>query len=47
MMNEPHRGYIDLPSLHGFDYNTDLHLGDVRAYQTHLYSTPVTLGNPR
>ena len=47
MMNEPHRGYIDLPSLHGFDYNTDLHLGDVRAYQPHLYSTPVTLGNPR
>ena len=32
MMNEPHRGYIDLPSLHSFDYNTDLHLGDVRAY---------------
>ena len=31
-MNEPHRGYVDLPSLHGFDYNTDLHLGDVRAY---------------
>jgi hypothetical protein len=32
MMNEPHRGYIDLPSLYGFDYNTDLHLGDIRAY---------------
>ena len=32
MMNEPHRGYIDLPSLHGFDYNTELHLGDIRAY---------------
>ncbi|KAK7052960.1 hypothetical protein VNI00_004280 [Paramarasmius palmivorus] len=29
MMNEPHRGYIDLKSLHGFDYNTDLHLGSV------------------
>ncbi|KAG5635943.1 hypothetical protein H0H81_009592 [Sphagnurus paluster] len=26
MMNEPHRGYTDLPSLHSFDYNTDLHL---------------------
>ncbi|KAJ7614127.1 glycoside hydrolase [Roridomyces roridus] len=26
MMNEPHRGYIDLKSLHEFDYNTDLHL---------------------
>ena len=30
MMNEPHRGYIDLPSLHEFDYNTDLHLSHVR-----------------
>ncbi|KAJ8496897.1 hypothetical protein ONZ45_g12265 [Pleurotus djamor] len=29
LMNEPHRGYIDLPSLHGFDYNTDLHLSYV------------------
>ncbi|KAG7096066.1 hypothetical protein E1B28_006746 [Marasmius oreades] len=27
LMNEPHRGYIDLKSLHSFDYNTDLHLG--------------------
>ena len=42
MMNEPHRGYIDLPSLHGFDYNTDLHYGDVRAY-THPCD-PVNLG---
>ncbi|KAJ7672413.1 glycoside hydrolase [Mycena polygramma] len=29
MMNEPHRGYIDLKSLHEFDYNTDLHLSHV------------------
>ena len=29
-MNEPHRGYVDLQSMHGFDYNTDLHLGPVR-----------------
>ncbi|KAJ6520077.1 glycoside hydrolase [Mycena sanguinolenta] len=29
MMNEPHRGYIDLKSLHEFDYNTDLHLAYV------------------
>ncbi|KAF9255450.1 glycoside hydrolase family 5 protein [Marasmius fiardii PR-910] len=29
MMNEPHRGYIDLKSLHSFDYNTDLHLGPI------------------
>lgn len=30
MMNEPHRGYIELQSMHAFDYNTDLHLGHVR-----------------
>ena len=35
MMNEPHRGYIDLPSLHEFDYKTDLHLSHVRAYRPH------------
>ncbi|RDB17369.1 hypothetical protein Hypma_001831 [Hypsizygus marmoreus] len=29
MMNEPHRGYIDIPSLHSFDYNTDLHLAEM------------------
>ena len=29
-MNEPHRGYIDLQSMHAFDYNTDLHLGAIR-----------------
>ncbi|KAF8595793.1 glycoside hydrolase family 5 protein [Ceratobasidium sp. AG-I] len=28
LMNEPHRGYISIPSLHGFDYTTDLHLHD-------------------
>ncbi|KAF8633873.1 hypothetical protein AX15_001204 [Amanita polypyramis BW_CC] len=27
VMNEPHRGYIDLKSLHSFNYNVDLHLG--------------------
>jgi hypothetical protein len=32
MMNEPHRGYINVPSLHAFDYNTDLHLSHVRKY---------------
>lgn len=37
MMNEPHRGYIDLSSLHKFDYNTDLHLGNVpSAFQSFL-----------
>ena len=30
MLNEPHPGYIGLPSLNGFDYNTDLHLSHVR-----------------
>ncbi|CCM01373.1 uncharacterized protein FIBRA_03423 [Fibroporia radiculosa] len=29
MMNEPHRGYVELQSMHAFDYNTDLHLGHV------------------
>ncbi|CAA7263297.1 unnamed protein product [Cyclocybe aegerita] len=29
MKNEPHRGYINVPSLHAFDYNTDLHLSHV------------------
>ncbi|CED85016.1 Glycoside hydrolase, superfamily [Phaffia rhodozyma] len=28
MLNEPHHGYIGLPSLHSFNYNTDLHLSD-------------------
>jgi len=36
-MNEPHRGYIDLPSLHEFDYNTDLHLSHVRACSWHRF----------
>jgi hypothetical protein len=31
MLNEPHRGYIDIPSLHNWDYNTDLHLSYIRA----------------
>lgn len=31
-MNEPHRGYVDLPSLYEFDYNTDLHLSATRKY---------------
>ncbi|KAG8879270.1 hypothetical protein FRB97_001800 [Tulasnella sp. 331] len=28
MMNEPHRGYISLYSMHKYNYDTDLHLGD-------------------
>ena len=31
-MNEPHRGYIDIPSMYAWDYNTDLHLGYVRQW---------------
>jgi hypothetical protein len=30
MMNEPHPGYINVQSLHSFNYNTDLHLGPIR-----------------
>lgn len=30
MMNEPHRGYIELQSFHRFDYNTDLHFKETR-----------------
>jgi len=29
MMNEPHRGYIDLKSMYSFNYNTDLHLSHI------------------
>ena len=36
IMNEPHRGYIELQSMHAFDYNTDLHLGHVREFHTPL-----------
>ncbi|EIW79596.1 glycoside hydrolase family 5 protein [Coniophora puteana RWD-64-598 SS2] len=48
LMNEPHRGYIDLPSLHAFDYNTDLHLSHVpSAFQSFLlgagHPTPVSI----
>ena len=30
MFNEPHSGYIGIPSLNAFDFNTDLHLSNVR-----------------
>ncbi|KII91594.1 glycoside hydrolase family 5 protein [Plicaturopsis crispa FD-325 SS-3] len=37
VMNEPHRGYIELGSLHSFDYNTDLHLSHVpTAFQSFM-----------
>ncbi|KAA1475251.1 glycoside hydrolase family 5 protein [Dentipellis sp. KUC8613] len=48
LMNEPHRGYIGLPSLHGFDYNTDLHLSHVpSALQSFMLGSgyPTTVGH--
>ncbi|PVF93070.1 glycoside hydrolase [Serendipita vermifera] len=48
MLNEPHRGYIDIPSLHNWDYNTDLHLGPVpSAFQSFLLGAgyPTTVPN--
>ncbi|GJE93053.1 glycoside hydrolase family 5 protein [Phanerochaete sordida] len=43
IMNEPHRGYVELQSMHGFDYNTDLHLGPV---PTPLQSFTLGAGHP-
>jgi hypothetical protein len=31
-LNEPHTGFINLPSMHSYNYNTDLHLGFVREH---------------
>jgi hypothetical protein len=51
-INEPHPGYIGLQSLHGFDYNTNLHLGEIRTSfpsdQTFLFnpSSQPRLSNP-
>jgi hypothetical protein len=46
-MNEPHRGYIDIPSLHRFDYKTDLHLSHVRTYwQRRSPYTPIAYPFP-
>ncbi|KIK08331.1 glycoside hydrolase family 5 protein [Laccaria amethystina LaAM-08-1] len=39
MMNEPHRGYIQVPPLHAFDYNTNLHLSHVPSTSTTLLDT--------
>ncbi|TBU47753.1 glycoside hydrolase family 5 protein [Dichomitus squalens] len=47
IMNEPHRGYIELQSMHAFDYNTDLHLGHVpTAFQSFMLGSghPTTVG---
>ncbi|KAI0819374.1 glycoside hydrolase [Trametes gibbosa] len=48
IMNEPHRGYIELQSMHAFDYNTDLHLGHVpTAFQSFMLGAgyPTTVGH--
>jgi len=48
LMNEPHRGYIGLPSLHGFDYYTDLHLSHVpSAFQSFMLAAgyPTLVGH--
>ncbi|KAI0752493.1 glycoside hydrolase [Daedaleopsis nitida] len=48
MMNEPHRGYIELQSMHAFDYNTDLHLGHVpTAFQSFMLGAghPTAVGH--
>ncbi|KAH9921814.1 glycoside hydrolase superfamily [Fomitopsis serialis] len=47
IMNEPHRGYVELHSMHAFDYNTDLHLGHVpTAFQSFMLGAghPATVG---
>jgi hypothetical protein len=38
-MNEPHPGYINVQSLHSFNYNTDLHLGPIR--ERNLFLLPI------
>ncbi|EMD36757.1 glycoside hydrolase family 5 protein [Gelatoporia subvermispora B] len=48
IMNEPHRGYIDLKSMYEFDYNTDLHLGHVpTAFQSFMLGAghPTAVGH--
>ncbi|KAH9934532.1 glycoside hydrolase family 5 protein [Epithele typhae] len=48
IMNEPHRGYIELQSMHSFDYNTDLHLAHVpTAFQSFMLGAghPTAVGH--
>ncbi|KAI0356759.1 glycoside hydrolase [Trametes cingulata] len=48
IMNEPHRGYVELQSMHAFDYNTDLHLGHVpTAFQSFMLGAghPTAVGH--
>ena len=46
MFNEPHRGYVELGSVHSFDYNTELHLREIREccliiYTSHFQSPAI------
>ncbi|KAG6840292.1 hypothetical protein C0991_007685 [Blastosporella zonata] len=43
MLNEPHRGYVELQSFHSFDYNTDLHLS---YFPTAFESLQLGAGHP-
>ncbi|WWC65076.1 uncharacterized protein I303_107690 [Kwoniella dejecticola CBS 10117] len=43
LMNEPHPGYIGLPSIHEWNYNTDLHLGQ---FPSPLQSFSMGAGHP-
>ncbi|CAD6570060.1 MAG: hypothetical protein TREMPRED_005575 [Tremellales sp. Tagirdzhanova-0007] len=43
LMNEPHPGFIGLSSIHAWNYNTDLHLGQ---FPTPLQSFSMGAGHP-
>ncbi|WWD20684.1 hypothetical protein CI109_105160 [Kwoniella shandongensis] len=43
LMNEPHPGFIGLPSIHEWNYNTDLHLGE---FPSPLQSFSMGAGHP-
>lgn len=43
MMNEPHPGYIGIPTIREWNYNTDLHLGQ---YPTPLEGFALGAGHP-
>ncbi|ORY26618.1 putative cytoplasm protein, partial [Naematelia encephala] len=43
LLNEPHPGYIGLPSIHEWNYNTDLHLGE---FPSPLQSFSMGTGHP-
>ncbi|CAL1708345.1 unnamed protein product [Somion occarium] len=55
IMNEPHHGYVELQSMYGWDYNTDLHLGAIRTFPFVLLNyliinkpcpAPISLASP-